>query len=115
VKTLRAKLPATKILLLGIFPRREKPTPERAVFAAANEIESKLADGRTVFYMDLGGLFMRPDGSIPKSLMYDFEHPTPLGYRVWAEAMEPKVAELIGDRPVAPMPREKPESVASSY
>jgi beta-glucosidase len=31
VQKLRAKLPATKTLLLGIFQRREKPTPERAV------------------------------------------------------------------------------------
>jgi len=34
--------------------------------------------------------------------MYAFEHPTPLGHRVWAEAIEPKVAELIGDKPIAP-------------
>ena len=33
VKIIRTKLPKTKILLLGIFQRREKPTPERAVLA----------------------------------------------------------------------------------
>jgi lysophospholipase L1-like esterase len=36
--------------------------------------------------------------------MADFEHPTPLGYRAWAEAIEPKVSDLMGDRPVAPLP-----------
>jgi len=103
VQRLRAKLPATRILLLGIFQRREKPTPEREVLARANEIASKLADGKNVFYMDINYLFVQPDGSIPKSLMYDFEHPTPLGHRVWAEAIEPKVAELMGDKPIPPM------------
>lgn len=104
VQRLRTRLPNTRILLLGIFQRREKPTPERAVLARANEIISRLADGKTIFYVDINHLFVQPDGSIPRTLMYDFEHPTPLGHRVWAEAIEPKVAELIGDQPVAPMP-----------
>ncbi len=102
VQKLRAKLPLTKILLLGIFQRREHPTPERAVLARANEIASKLADGKTIFYMDINHLYVQPDGSISRSLMYDFEHPTPLGHRVWAEAIESKVAELMGDKPIAP-------------
>lgn len=46
VNTLREKLPTTKILVLAIFPRGEKPTPERAVLATANGIASKLADGK---------------------------------------------------------------------
>ena len=103
VQRLRTKLPDTRILLLAIFQRREKPTPERAVLDKANEIVSKLADSKTVFYMDINHIYVQPDGSIPKSLMYDFEHPTPLGHKVWAEAIESKVAELMGDKPVAPM------------
>jgi len=103
VETLRAKLPATKILLLGIFQRREKPTPERAVLAEANAISSRLADGKTIFYRDINPLFVQPDGTISRTLMYDFEHPTPLGHRVWAEAIESQVAELLGDKPVEPM------------
>jgi beta-glucosidase len=104
VRTLRARLPGAKILLLAIFPRHERPTPERAVLAEASRIAATLADGRVVFYRDINALFLRPDGSIPASLMGDFEHPTALGYRVWAEAIEPQVAELMGDRPVAPLP-----------
>jgi len=104
VQTLRAKLPGTRILLLAIFPRRERPTPERAVLAAANRIIAQLADDRMVFYQDVNRIFLRPDGSIPASLMADFEHPTPLGHRRWAEAIEPEVAALMGDAPVAPLP-----------
>jgi lysophospholipase L1-like esterase len=104
IQKLRARLPDTRILLLAIFQRREKPTPERAVLDRANEIISRLADGKHVFYMNINHIFVRPDGTIPRELMYDFEHPTPLGHRVWAEAIEPKVAELMGDKPIAPMP-----------
>jgi lysophospholipase L1-like esterase len=73
------------------------------VLDKANEIVSKLADGKNVFYMNINQIFVQPDGTISRSLMYDFEHPTPLGHRVWAEAIEPKVAELMGDEPIAPM------------
>lgn len=104
VQTLRQKLPETKILVLAIFPRGEKPTAERAVLAKANEIASKLADGKHVFYVDVNYLFLRPDGSIPASLMPDFEPPNEEGHRVWAAAIEPKVADLMGDTLTPEMP-----------
>lgn len=104
VQKLREKLPSTKILLLAIFFRRENPTPERDVLTRANDIAAGLADNEHVFYMDINHIFLRPDGSIPATLMPDFEHPSPEGHRIWAEAIEPKVAELMGDKPVEPMP-----------
>ena len=66
-----------------------------------------------MFYMDVNYLFLRPDGSIPASLMPDFEHPNEEGHRVWAAAIEPKVAELMGDSPVAEMPA-KPKAKAAA-
>jgi beta-glucosidase len=103
VQKLREKLPTTKILVLAIFPRREFPTEERATLATANAIIAALADNTSIFYMDVNYLWVRPDGSIPASLMPDFEHPNEEGHRVWAEAIEPKVAELMGDTPVEKM------------
>src|SRR5438132_3348590 len=102
VQTIRAKLPTTKILLLAIFPRREKPTAEREVLATASRIAATLADNTTIFYLDITKIFLRPDGSIPAELMPDFEHPSAQGYRIWAEAIELKVAELMGDKAIAP-------------
>lgn len=104
VKRIRSRLPSTKILLLGIFQRREKPTPERAVLAEANETISKLADASTIYYLDINSVFVQPDGTISSSLMPDFEHPSELGFRRWAEAIEAKVAELMGDQPIPAMP-----------
>lgn len=97
VEKLRARLPQTKILLTAIFQRRQNPTPERAVLAEANQILSKLADQKSIFYIDINSVFVRNDGTIPSELMPDYEHPSPLGHRFWAEAIEPKVAELMGD------------------
>jgi beta-glucosidase len=104
VKRVRTKLPDSKILLLAIFQRREKPTPERAVLAEANEIISKLANSSSIAYMDINSVFVRPDGTIPSSLMPDFEHPNERGFKLWAEAIEAKVAELMADSPVLPLP-----------
>lgn len=103
VKRIRTKLPKTKILLLGIFQRREKPTPERAVLAEANDIISKLANS-SISYMDINSVYVQPDGTIPASLMPDYEHPSELGFKRWAEAIETKVAELMGDQPISPLP-----------
>lgn len=51
----------------------------------------------------LGGA--SPEGRAePASLMPDFEHPNEEGHRVWAVAIEQKVAELMGEGPTAEMP-----------
>ena len=99
---LRQKQPDMKILLLGIFFRGEKPNEEQIKLAKANDIVSKTADDKHVFYMNVNNIFLRPDGTIKKSLMPDFEHPNEHGCRVWAKAIEPKVAELMGDKAIKP-------------
>jgi beta-glucosidase len=105
VAKLREKLPQTKILLLGIFPRgdmadakKEATTVQREKNAKANELASKVADNKMVFYLDIGSKFLDADGNIPKDVMPDFLHPNANGYEIWAEAIEPKVAELMGDK-----------------
>jgi beta-glucosidase len=102
VESIRNKLPDTKILLLGIFFRGEKPNEEQITLAAANEELSRLDDGVHIHYMNINRIFLRPDGTIPGSLMPDFEHPSAEGHRIWAEAIEPKVAELLGEKPIQP-------------
>jgi beta-glucosidase len=105
VQRVQAKCPESKILLLAIFQRRPQITPERAVLDEANAALAKLADNKSIFYLNINSVFVQPDGSIPAELMPDFEHPSPLGNKVWAEAIEPKVAELFGDKALAPLKR----------
>ncbi len=97
-KKLRAKLPRTKILLLAVFPRAETPCPQRGKIAEANKIASKIADGKMIHYLDIGPKFFQPDESISKEIMPDFLHLTPKGYQIWAEAIEPTVAKLMGEK-----------------
>jgi beta-glucosidase len=102
VNKIREKLPETKVLLLGIFPFREDFNLQRAKALQVNQALHKLDNGKSIFFLDIGHLFIEPDGRISKEMMRDFLHPSATGYRIWAEAMEPKLAELIGDKPVTP-------------
>ncbi|MHC4388734.1 MAG: platelet-activating factor acetylhydrolase IB subunit [Planctomycetota bacterium] len=96
-KKLRTKLPKTKILLLGIFPRGAKPNPMREELAKASGTASRIADGKMIHYLDIGDKFVKADGTISKEIMHDYLHLSTKGYRIWAEAIEPKLIELMGE------------------
>ena len=98
VNLLLTKLPRIKILLLGIFQRRQYPTPERKVLAECNGLLAReFGNHERVVYMDIDNIFLQEDGSILISDMPDFEHPSPAGYVKWAEAIEDTVCKLYGD------------------
>lgn len=87
--------PQTEILLLAIFPRGEQPDdPKRQLTEAINRrIETLDGTGR-ITYLDISGTFLRTDGTIDPNIMPDFLHLSPHGYRLWAEAIAPALAEL---------------------
>jgi lysophospholipase L1-like esterase len=93
----REKLPKTKILLLAIFPRGQTPSAQRDKITKASEIASKIADGKMICYLDIGGKFLQQDKSISADIMPDYLHLSPKGYQIWAEAIEPKLVELMGE------------------
>ena len=98
VKKLRSDLPKTKVLVLAIFPRGEKPNSQREKNAAASKMAAELADDKMVFFMDIGEEFLEDDGTLSKEIMPDYLHLSPKGYEIWASAIEPKVAELLGEK-----------------
>src|SRR6266516_5106890 len=100
VRKLREKLPQTKVLLLAIFPRGENPSPQRGKVLQATQILQKLADNHNVYWIDFGYQFVNSDGTIPRELMPDYLHLSPKGYEIWAEAIEDKLAAVLGDSPV---------------
>jgi len=95
VKRLRAKLPGSRILLLAIFPRGEKDSPQRDQIKQINSAIAQLADGKQVKFLDLGKGFLEPDGTLPKDVMPDLLHPNEKGYQIWAEAMESTLADML--------------------
>jgi lysophospholipase L1-like esterase len=96
IATLREKVPSAKILLLGIFPRDEKPSGAmRTQVAEATRLFKDAADGEHVHFLDVGAKFLNEDGTISKEIMPDFLHLSSKGYDLWAAAIAPKLAELM--------------------
>ena len=96
VASLRARLPQSHVLLLGIFPRDANPKAGiRTKIAEVNVGMTRLADGKAVHRLDLGTVFMQADGTLSKEVMPDFLHLSGEGYRRWAEAIRAPLAELL--------------------
>lgn len=99
VEKLRKELPETKVLVLGIFPRgADKNDAKRKVNEGANEQIKKLADDKHVYYLDIGDAFLEDDGTLSKEVMPDLLHLNEKSYRTWAESIEPKVKQLLGEQ-----------------
>lgn len=97
---MRRGVPRTQILVLGILPYGERPGRQRHKVKQINRAVAAMADQRWIHFLDIGQLFVEPDGSITPGIMtHDFLHLTPLGYELWAGAMEPKLVELLGEDP----------------
>jgi lysophospholipase L1-like esterase len=95
VKQIRERLPQTKIIVVGIFPRGQTFSTQRGKILQVNQALAKLADGKMVFYIDFGSKLIEPDGSISKEVMPDYLHLSEQGYEIWAEAIEPTLKKLL--------------------
>jgi lysophospholipase L1-like esterase len=95
VEQIRSRLPQTKIVVLGIFPRGANFSAQRGKILQVNQALAKLADGQMIHYVDFGSQLIERDGSISKSIMGDYLHLTEAGYEIWGAALEPKLKELL--------------------
>jgi beta-glucosidase len=97
IDEIRLRLPTTKILLLAIFPRGARADDaKRAVNTRINARISAFADGRSVYFLDIGAALTNADGSLSPDVMPDQLHLSEQGYRQWALAMQPTLTRLLG-------------------
>ena len=95
-QAVNAITPDSKILLLGLFPRGEDRVHYlRAPIRRVNEGMQKLADDETIYYRDFGAFLLNEDGTARRDIQPDHLHLSREGYRVWAAALAPVVAELM--------------------
>jgi lysophospholipase L1-like esterase len=95
IKQLRARLPETKLLVVGIFPRGVTFSPQRGKLLQINQALAKAADGKMIHFVDFGSQLIEADGSISKEIMPDYLHLSEKGYEIWAGAIEGKLKELL--------------------
>lgn len=101
ISIIREKCPDSKVILLRCFPGcygGPNPTSHRRILERASDITSHIADGKHIFYCDINHVFLNMDGSINHEMMDDWLHPTPAGAMAWAQAMEPLLSQLMGDK-----------------
>ena len=93
IKTLRAKSPQTKVLLLAIFPIADGTD---IVVKTANTALAKMDDGKTVRFLDLGPKLADAEGNLAKENTKDGLHLSAKGYEVWAQSILPLLTEMMG-------------------
>jgi len=100
IDEIRHRLPSTKVLLLAIFPRGEKPDDaQRRLNERVNGIIAGDADGRDVVFLDIGKAFLDPDGRLSRDVMPDLLHPNEKGYAIWQRAMDAPLRRLLSAGP----------------
>jgi beta-glucosidase len=89
------RMPETKVLLLGVFPRDAAGSPKRQAVEAINNIISTYANGKDTIYLDIGDKFLDDKGELPKDVMPDKLHPSEKGYQIWYDAMWPTLDKML--------------------
>lgn len=106
IRLAQEKMPGVKVLLLAIFPRGERKNRDgsidtgearMAVIRDANARLRQLDDGRTVRYLDIGDIFLGPDGKVRTDLLPEHLHPNHEGYALWAAKMNPLLTQMMAN------------------
>jgi lysophospholipase L1-like esterase len=96
--TMRKKAPKATIIVMGILPRNDgrRPTAVMASISKINEKIAKLADGKTIRYLNINDKLADSDGKLFEGMTVDRLHLSLRGYQVWADALKPLLTELLG-------------------
>lgn len=91
IARLRRKLPVTKILTLGVFPRGARPGGRYRI--AAEKVNSMLAERlkgmEGVEFADIGGVFLDGSGNFQEPVTRDHLHLRDEGFKRWRKALDP--------------------------
>ena len=107
VKLIQQELPATKILILRIFPRggdKERGIGKNVFHSSdtcintvlkAGILTKALADNKTIFWKDINDVFLKKDGTINETRMPDLLHPNAAGAEAWVTGILPEIKKLL--------------------
>lgn len=106
LRALHRRLPHTKVLLLSVLPSDRTAWATRTTTVINRKLAAQFPPGSGyVTFLDVTHVFMR-DGKLNRALYLDPKlhppapplHPTAQGQKLLAEAMEPTLAAMLGDR-----------------
>jgi lysophospholipase L1-like esterase len=101
---LHHRLPTTKLLLLGVLPSERSDWITQTTGQINRMLADRYKDDPSVAFLDLTELFMR-GGKLNRALFLDPRltppdpplHPSAEGQAIMAKAMEPVLANMLGD------------------
>jgi lysophospholipase L1-like esterase len=105
IRDLHRRLPGTRVLLLSVLPSDRSAWTSETTQAINRALAVQYGQRNDVTYLDVGHVFMH-DGKLDRDLYLDPRetpprpplHPTAQGQALMAEAMEPTLSALLGDR-----------------
>jgi cephalosporin-C deacetylase-like acetyl esterase/lysophospholipase L1-like esterase len=95
VREIRKRAPEATVVITGMTPRNDNMAVMPIINRANAEI-ARLADGKTIRYININGQLAHPDNRLRDGMAYDALHLTPGGYQVWADALKPIFTEILG-------------------
>jgi lysophospholipase L1-like esterase len=94
---LRQKLPNTRILFLGLWPRGATDADQlRQKVNQVNQLIPSCADSSTIIYADIGGVLLDRHGVLSTKLSPDLLHFSAAGYERLVPKLDPLIDQLIG-------------------
>jgi lysophospholipase L1-like esterase len=105
VNDLHHRLPTTKLLLLAVLPSERSAWITQTTAEVNRMLTARYTNDKSVAFMDLTALFMR-GAQLNRSLFFDPLltppgpplHPSAQGQAIMARAMEPVLANILGDK-----------------
>ena len=95
LEALRSRLPATRILLLGVLPRSESASSERRrQVAEVNQLIQTCSDREHVIYADVGDSLLDRAGRLTREVSPDGVHLTAHGYALLTDRLELEFGKL---------------------
>lgn len=95
IAEIRKRSPASKVLLLGIFPRDEKESRIRRAITEVNRLIQHCDDGAHIRFANLGAQFLDANEEIPSDIMPDKVHLSAQGYALWYRSLESILKQLL--------------------
>jgi cephalosporin-C deacetylase-like acetyl esterase/lysophospholipase L1-like esterase len=107
VREIRSRAPAATLVITGITPRDDNLSVMPVIDSANRQI-ARLADGKSIRYININEQIAFPDGRLRDGMAFDGLHLTPKAYQHWADALKPILTEILG--PPAAVDRAPPPS-----
>jgi lysophospholipase L1-like esterase len=86
-RRIHEKLPAARIVLLGLLPRRDQAKLKADLDKVNHLLQTRLHPRPYLDVLDLGNRFRKADGTFNEGLFSDDVHPNAAGYALLGQAL----------------------------